>query len=1038
MIASAALALLAFYAAVQSAGGRFEQQVRSRPDSARDRIQQLLAAGDLREAAELADAYAAVWRDSFPARSVRAFQAASATDRARRVRADSLRLAGNRQFERHGPDAALQTWRRSLNEAAQARYTAGVAAALGNIGSAFYLSGELDSAARYLDRTASLALGAGDSRTAANAVGTLGGVARDRGELGRAAALYARASGLRASIGDSGGLAADENNVGLLAEEAGDLAGATRAYARALALNRRRGSDLAAATNLVNLANIRALQGEYDSAFTGYRQALAIYDRLGSPSDRADTWYNIGLLEGRRGQHRRAIAALRVSGGIGSGQGAAVHVALAHAHAAAGDLGQARHEARAAQAAVAGGTLAERADVALAAADLALQVGDAAGAERGYAASASLYREAGHSAGIAASLEGAGMLELLRRRPEAARRMFDDALRARVETGDRRATAVAGVLLGEALLAGGNLEAARASSRRSLATFTSLHDVAGQAMALDALGRLDLAAGMPAAAASQFRRGLARLGTPHVPAEAWRLQAGLGAALAAQRDVTGAIGAYRIAAELVEQTASTLPDPGERLAYLGDKSEVYAGLAASQLRHQPGDAFATSERMRARQLRLVLALGSVRASGAPAGLARREEALRFRLDALARHGEIDANDGVAERGGRNDEGNAASREALAAARREYASVLRELRASQPRFARLVDPQESGWREIARAMPADEALLEFLIHDSTTVVFAVTRDTVQAFELRISQRALAQLVDFAREMMRPAARLGGWSAPLSRLYDLLLRPVADAGLLAGKRSIVIVPHAELHYLPFAALVTNRGARRFLVEDFDVSYSPSASLWLGGSRRAGGGPVVALAPHPARLPGSRAEVEGIGALFGRRATVLIGTRASEVSLRALAPRASILHLATYGVLNRHNPLFSYVDLAASGADNGRLEVHEVFDLPLTADLVVLSACETSLGAGALRDVPAGDDWVSLMTAFVQAGAGSVVATAWPVQDGSTARLMEHFYLAIRSGDASARALGAAQRAMLRNPGTRDPYHWAAFMLTSGGRT
>jgi len=81
---------------------------------------------------------------------------------------------------------------------------------------------------------------------------------------------------------------------------------------------------------------------------------------------------------------------------------------------------------------------------------------------------------------------------------------------------------------------------------------------------------------------------------------------------------------------------------------------------------------------------------------------------------------------------------------------------------------------------------------------------------------------------------------------------------------------------------------------------------------------------------------------------------GTRAE--ALRALAGR-QVVHLATYGVLNKHNPLFSFVELAPHGADDGRLEVHEVFALTLSARLVVLSACQTGLGSGALADLPAG---------------------------------------------------------------------------------
>jgi len=148
--------------------------------------------------------------------------------------------------------------------------------------------------------------------------------------------------------------------------------------------------------------------------------------------------------------------------------------------------------------------------------------------------------------------------------------------------------------------------------------------------------------------------------------------------------------------------------------------------------------------------------------------------------------------------------------------------------------------------------------------------------------------------------------------------------------------------------------------------------------------------------------------------------------------------VLHLATYGVLNKHNPLFSYVDLAPGGGQDGRLEVHEVFGLRLHADLVVLSACQTGLGSGALADVPTGDDWVGLTRAFLHAGAARVVATLWPVEDQATAALMERFYEGLAAGADPARALALAQRALLAAPATAHPFAWAGFEVAGRSGT
>ena len=107
--------------------------------------------------------------------------------------------------------------------------------------------------------------------------------------------------------------------------------------------------------------------------------------------------------------------------------------------------------------------------------------------------------------------------------------------------------------------------------------------------------------------------------------------------------------------------------------------------------------------------------------------------------------------------------------------------------------------------------------------------------------------------------------------------------------------------------------------------------------------------------------------------------------------------------------------------------------MFGLALQARLVVLSACRTALGAGALADVPEGDDWVGLVRAFLYAGAANVMATLWPVEDRSTARLMERFYTALAAGRSEAEALAEAQRAGLSNPATSHPFYWAGFTLS-----
>src|SRR3989442_15739301 len=117
--------------------------------------------------------------------------------------------------------------------------------------------------------------------------------------------------------------------------------------------------------------------------------------------------------------------------------------------------------------------------------------------------------------------------------------------------------------------------------------------------------------------------------------------------------------------------------------------------------------------------------------------------------------------------------------------------------------------------------------------------------------------------------------------------------------------------------------------------------------------------------------------------------------------------------------NHSLDAFVALAPGGGQDGRLEVQEVFGLHLKADLVVLSACETGVGSGALADVPAGDDWVGLVRAFLNAGAAHVVATLWRGGDWGAGALMGGVYEGLAAGGGPPRGRALAPRARAGGP-------------------
>jgi CHAT domain-containing protein/tetratricopeptide (TPR) repeat protein len=185
---------------------------------------------------------------------------------------------------------------------------------------------------------------------------------------------------------------------------------------------------------------------------------------------------------------------------------------------------------------------------------------------------------------------------------------------------------------------------------------------------------------------------------------------------------------------------------------------------------------------------------------------------------------------------------------------------------------------------------------------------------------------------------------------------------------------------------------------------------------------------------RLPFTRQEAEGIMALAakgaGLKAVDFDANRATATNTDLSQYR--IVHFATHGLLNSQHPELSGVVLSLldeqAQPQDGFLRAHEIYNLNLPAELVVLSGCKTGLG----KEIK-GEGLVGLTRGFMYAGAARVVVSLWDVNDVATAELMKRFYQKmLAEGQRPAAALRAAQVAMWKEKRWQAPYYWAAFML------
>lgn len=347
--------------------------------------------------------------------------------------------------------------------------------------------------------------------------------------------------------------------------------------------------------------------------------------------------------------------------------------------------------------------------------------------------------------------------------------------------------------------------------------------------------------------------------------------------------------------------------------------------------------------------------------------------------------------------------------------------------------------------LGRMLPEQSLLLEYYLADQDLYLFQLARGTLAVHRVEGAVPKLERLLALWRVNLELTAQAGSTYqydqdftnlqenslGLLHRLYQLLLAPVADQ--FSASTHLIIVPYGVLHYFPFHALFDGE---RFLVERLHLSYIPAAALLdichqRAQRARARGihlpNSLVMGLSHRGRLNFAVREAEVVARRLEARC--ILNEAATVSLLREVAPVCPIVHIAAHGLFRLDAPNFSGIQLA-----DRQLSTIEVFNLDLSiCSLVTLSACET--GRASIGGI---DEVMGLGRGFLYAGAASLVATLWKVDDASSAELMEIFYQALLCGYTKAAALASAQRAFLQRARSSDrlhythPYFWAAFQL------
>jgi CHAT domain-containing protein/Flp pilus assembly protein TadD len=926
--------------------------------------------------------------------------------------AAQLRAEASSTYSSKGAQAALPEFQRALEAARGAADKREEAIALNAIGICYRQLGEYRKALDFYQQSLTLKRQLGDPAEELKTLNNIGLVYQMLSESRKALTHYQQALALAKG---GPGEAAVENNIGQILSELGRYEEARTHLERAIEL----GDDNAVS----NLGGIYQLRGRNREALPYYESSLEKSRQKHSIESELQDLGNLALCRLGLGEIREAIRLYDEAIALAKQTGqrtveADWHKGKGSALRHAGEFDAALAEYRVALATYeAVGVKQKRVELLTDLGYLYAALGDGAGAEREFRKALELARAINDPRGTTANLLALGDLEWRRKRYAQSGAFYREAL-ARARKADDRG-AVTSALLRNAMVSRDlkRFADAERDAREALTAARENGSLTLEAQALYMQGEVTRLRGNPSDALLHYTAAEQIARASGESELEWRTAFGAAESLVAAGRSAEAIEFCRRAAASIETVRSRLREERFQAGYIADKYQVYVLLVRLLLNSgQLADAFWFAERLHTQ-------LFNASSERGPRTRTTEEIELRERVRTLQSALE---RENAQPREKRNaDAADLYSRE-LAEAETRYQNLLDDLRSRAPSSA-VVPGTPATLEKVQEKLAPGTGLIEFLVGQNGTVVFAITARTAHALEVRVTDRNLNAKVELLRELI---ARPPGdeWRGPAVGLSNALLAPLKSRGWLNGLQRLYLVPHQSLHYVPFAALPLGP---HLLSDDYQIAYLPAAGALISGETLAAESTprsgMLVLAPSRPGLKFAAEEARAIQALIPG-ATLLSGARATASTFKKEAPGFDILHIATHASFNKLNPALSALEV-----EDGRLAVYEILDMRLNARMVTLSACDTAMASGYFSDVPPGDEFVGLTNAFLRAGARSVLATLWEVDDQSTSTLMRSFYSRMgRSGRAE--SLTAAQHDLQRlRPQYQHPYYWAAFIFT-----
>ncbi|WP_404783556.1 tetratricopeptide repeat protein [Altericista sp. CCNU0014] len=915
---------------------------------------------------------------------------------------------------------ALEYYNQALPISRAVGDRAGEAVTLNNIGRVYDDLGEKTKALEYYSQALPISRAVGDRTQEATTLNNMGGVYDALGEKQKALEYYNQALPIIRAVGGRAGEAVTLNNIGRVYDDLGEKTKALEYYNQSLPISRAVDERTQEATTLNNMGGVYDALGEKQKALEYYNQALPISRAVGDRTREATTLNNIGLVYDALGEKTKALEyynqSLLISRAVGDRAGEARTL---------NNIGV-----------------------------IYSNLGEKTKALEYYNQALPIIRAVGDRAGEAVTLSNIGLVYDALGEKQKALEYYNQALPISRAVGDR--TQEAGTLnnIGGVYDALGEKTKALEYYNQALPIIRAVGDRAGEATILNNIAHVYREQGKLEAALEQINAAIAIIDELRLKISAKELRTSY---FSSVQDY------YQFKTDLLMQLHQKSPQKGYEK-----------------------QAFETSDRARARGLIELLTESNItlQPTTANSALFTQERTLHQALRQLEQRRVItlskDHTPAQAQALDRQSEALLQQRQDLTV----------KLRTADPAYANLKYPQPLTLSQIQQqVLDKDTLLLQYSLGADQSYLWAVTANGIQTYILPKQATLEAAAKKFRSATANPGSQIIDAKRTGDALYQLILAPVANQLprkrlLIVADGALQYTPFAalplpntptytpllknhEILNAPSASAIAVLRQQKYTIgpKTLAVIADPVFRSDDGRIAERNANALDACAPALAdrnqpktviaqnlprdlqntlrdldlrgiqRLPETRKEAEEILALVPPAQNTAACAFAASYG-RVTQPKNNplnqyrIVHFATHGLVNPIQPQFSGLVLSLvdrqGKPQDGFLRLHDIFNLRLAADLVVLSACQTGMG----KDIK-GEGLVGLTRGFMYAGSRRVVASLWSVADDATAQLMAEFYRSmLQQKQTPAAALRSAQLKMWETK--PDPYLWAAFTL------